>query len=169
MDTEHNPKELDDENLPVNRHDYERADRNYGREYVSMWTNDADTNDGDEDNDDMRRLALASRSSTQTFDKKTKQNGANGNSSETLKNYAVAIDKSVASATSHRRFFRTQKGYMGLGPESMKERDKVFVLDGGSVPFLLRPAGNKEIPKLASGRATHWLETVIFKASWIMN
>jgi Heterokaryon incompatibility protein (HET) len=39
-----------------------------------------------------------------------------------------------------RRFFRTAKGYIGLGPRSLECKDKVAILFGGSVPFVLREA-----------------------------
>lgn len=37
-----------------------------------------------------------------------------------------------------RRLFRTGKGYLGLGPESLRERDHVCILPGACVPFLFR-------------------------------
>ena len=40
-----------------------------------------------------------------------------------------------------RRFFTTRKGYIGLGPLSMKPGDNVCILRGGQVPFLLRKDG----------------------------
>jgi len=44
----------------------------------------------------------------------------------------------IQVATVGRRFFRTRKGYIGLGPENMEVRDTVCVLEGGTTPFLLR-------------------------------
>ena len=39
----------------------------------------------------------------------------------------------------NRRFFVTEKkGYFGLGPRSLESGDGVFLLEGGSVPFVLR-------------------------------
>lgn len=35
--------------------------------------------------------------------------------------------------------FRTENGYLGLGPSSIREGDQVWILDGGRVPFVLRP------------------------------
>lgn len=40
---------------------------------------------------------------------------------------------------SMRRIFRTRRGYLGLGPACMREGDIVVVLDGGKVPYILRP------------------------------
>jgi hypothetical protein len=38
-----------------------------------------------------------------------------------------------------RRIFRTSTGYLGLGPGCMQKGDVVVVLDGGKVPYMLRP------------------------------
>jgi len=45
------------------------------------------------------------------------------------------------------RFFVTDSGHMGLGPEDTKVGDVVFVLVGSPVPFLLRDAGRTDIDK----------------------
>lgn len=39
-----------------------------------------------------------------------------------------------------RRIFRTNKGWMGLGPRCMRPDDLLVVLDGGPMPYILRPA-----------------------------
>jgi hypothetical protein len=39
----------------------------------------------------------------------------------------------------HRKFFRTCKGYFGLGPRAMRPGDICCVLLGAKVPFILRP------------------------------
>jgi hypothetical protein len=41
---------------------------------------------------------------------------------------------------SGRRIFRTAQGHIGLGPTCMKRGDVVAVLDGGKVPYVLRPS-----------------------------
>jgi hypothetical protein len=57
-----------------------------------------------------------------------------------------AINYAVLSATAHRRFFMTeQRGYMGLGPSTLKKGDKICVLLGGCTPFIIRPIGNREV------------------------
>ncbi len=38
-----------------------------------------------------------------------------------------------------RQLFHTSKGYIGLGPRSLRHDDEVVVLDGGKIPFVLRP------------------------------
>jgi hypothetical protein len=37
-----------------------------------------------------------------------------------------------------RRLFVTSKGYLGLGPEALRERDLICILAGGPVPYVLR-------------------------------
>lgn len=44
-----------------------------------------------------------------------------------------------------RRFFITNTGLMGLGPPQTRVDDQVFLLDGGSCPFLLRPTGRASL------------------------
>jgi hypothetical protein len=41
-----------------------------------------------------------------------------------------------------RRFFTTEKSYMGLGPSALQCGDIVSVLFGGEVPYVLRPVKN---------------------------
>lgn len=45
----------------------------------------------------------------------------------------------IETATQGRRFFTTKKGYFGLGPERCEKGDVVAVLQGGNVPYILRP------------------------------
>jgi hypothetical protein len=40
--------------------------------------------------------------------------------------------------TISQRLFKTEKGYLGLGPRSLKDRDKVALLKGGMVPLVIR-------------------------------
>ena len=51
---------------------------------------------------------------------------------------AHIFNEMVIKACNGRRFFRTQKGYMGLGPKDIQNGDTVSVLLGGQVPFILR-------------------------------
>lgn len=56
-----------------------------------------------------------------------------------------ALDRQAALAEGaqySRRFFTTEKGYMGIGPSVAQTRDIICVLFGGEVPFVLRPVGN---------------------------
>ena len=45
---------------------------------------------------------------------------------------------SLAYIAPHRKFFTTEKGFIGLGPRSMRRGDSVCILSGGAVPFILR-------------------------------
>ncbi|KAF4543274.1 Heterokaryon incompatibility protein [Lasiodiplodia theobromae] len=42
-----------------------------------------------------------------------------------------------------RRFFVTKNGYIGIGPACMQEGDKVCVLSGAIIPFIIRPDGDQ--------------------------
>lgn len=66
---------------------------------------------------------------------------------------ASSMDRAVETATISRRFFITRDGYMGLGPEDTRKGDHVFVLYGGSVPFILRDAGLRHVPGLDAHRS----------------
>lgn len=60
-----------------------------------------------------------------------------------------------------RRFFLTKHGHMGLGPPESRIGDEIFLLDGGSWPFLLRPSpfnvkGQSELSQsLSRGRGLY--------------
>lgn len=58
---------------------------------------------------------------------------------ERLNHRTDLLEASMKRAAIKRAFFVTEKGHMGLGPSSMEERDLVYVLAGGQVPFILRP------------------------------
>jgi hypothetical protein len=49
------------------------------------------------------------------------------------------IYSNIGSATWGRRFFRTESGYFGFGPQSCRAGDVIAVLAGGAVPYVLRP------------------------------
>jgi hypothetical protein len=40
-------------------------------------------------------------------------------------------------------FFITEKGYMGIGPSSIKEDDKVMCIPGLELPLMVRPIGER--------------------------
>lgn len=46
----------------------------------------------------------------------------------------------AASDCWDRRLFLTRNGYVGLGPEALREHDLLFILAGGPVPYVLRAA-----------------------------
>ncbi len=47
----------------------------------------------------------------------------------------------AGGACGGRRFFKTKKGYFGLGPRYMKDEDVIVVLFGGITPYVLRKMG----------------------------
>lgn len=49
----------------------------------------------------------------------------------------------IETSSTGRAFFVTKQGYMGLGPPETRVGDKVCVLLGARVPFVLRPSGGK--------------------------
>lgn len=49
-----------------------------------------------------------------------------------------AIHHALKNATTSRRFFLTSSGYMGLGPKTTAEGDKIYVFKGSNVPFMVR-------------------------------
>lgn len=64
-------------------------------------------------------------------------------------------------ASQGRRFFVTKAGYIGIGPRNMGTGDRVFVVHGSQVPFILRPANeasrtckNERIETLSSATAS---------------
>jgi len=73
--------------------------------------------------------------------------------------------------TQEKRVVRTRTGYLALVPRAVQKGDKIVVLKGGPVPFLLRPKGeefsllgdcyvhgvmNGEVIRGASGKAPGW-------------
>ncbi|KAL7932806.1 hypothetical protein V8C35DRAFT_306825 [Trichoderma chlorosporum] len=61
---------------------------------------------------------------------------------ETFQNRLVGnlFNQHLDQTIYERRFFLTRTGYMGLGPDGLLEGDKVCVLAGGRLPFILRAA-----------------------------
>lgn len=47
----------------------------------------------------------------------------------------------ILRKTTRKRMFKTETGYMGIAHRSIEIGDKVFVLVGGEMPFVLRPLG----------------------------
>lgn len=66
-----------------------------------------------------------------------------------------------------RRLFITANGHLGLGPESIRNGDSVYVLGGSTMPLILRPAGDSRnvlvgpsyIDDLMDGQAVKAAET----------
>jgi hypothetical protein len=51
------------------------------------------------------------------------------------------IHHALKTATTSRRFFLTSTGYMGIGPKTTVEGDRVYVFKGSKVPFVVRGDG----------------------------
>lgn len=51
---------------------------------------------------------------------------------------ADRFERGVRSICFHRRFYITEKGYLGIDPQMMRPGDEVCVLFGGRIPFILR-------------------------------
>ncbi|KAG4441387.1 hypothetical protein IFR05_003144 [Cadophora sp. M221] len=51
------------------------------------------------------------------------------------------FDRAAKDVRSNRRLFRTREGYVGLAPDHVEYGDRLYILDGARVPFLLR--GNR--------------------------
>lgn len=56
----------------------------------------------------------------------------------------AVIDHSIVSATTGRRLFITNHRRVGLGPAELNSGDKVYLLQGGRSPFILRSGGTKK-------------------------
>jgi hypothetical protein len=52
--------------------------------------------------------------------------------------YLVPCGKEVRN----RNLFRTQEGYMGLGPATAREEDQIIFLASATVSFVMRPASS---------------------------
>ncbi|TGO50066.1 hypothetical protein BOTNAR_0407g00050 [Botryotinia narcissicola] len=48
------------------------------------------------------------------------------------------LEREIEAANDARTLFRTRKGYLGIGAQSLRPCDEVWVLAGASVPFILR-------------------------------
>jgi hypothetical protein len=59
-----------------------------------------------------------------------------------LENDAGSFKIAASRACDQRRVFRTRNGFRGIGPTCMAAGDRIVVLRGGQVPFVLRPSGS---------------------------
>lgn len=78
-----------------------------------------------------------------------------------IETYAVAMQYWCGL----RRFFVTERGYIGIGPTSMQKDDAIVVLYGGGVPFVLRRRedhwlfiGDCYVHELGEGQAIDMME-----------
>lgn len=61
-----------------------------------------------------------------------------------LNEVALSVQRTVVPTFTGRVFAITSTGYMGWFPESAKESDKIVLMPGGKVPYLLRKLVNAE-------------------------
>lgn len=55
--------------------------------------------------------------------------------------HPASVQKSLEAAISNRRFFRTNYGLVGIGPDNIKNGDLVSIVFGAEIPLILRPFG----------------------------
>ncbi|KAF1990796.1 hypothetical protein K402DRAFT_438381 [Aulographum hederae CBS 113979] len=67
----------------------------------------------------------------------------------------VKFIKAMEQMTLKRKLCYTEKGYFGMVPSSTKMGDKIFVLHGGDVPFVLRGSGKKGEYQLVGDAYVH--------------
>lgn len=58
------------------------------------------------------------------------------------------FDRSFWTFNDDRSFFLTRKGYMGLGPSDLQVSDRVSIVSGSRVPFILRPVERPDTERL---------------------
>jgi hypothetical protein len=151
MDTIYVGRDNDENDLEINKKNFDRTPPNY-RDTVFLWKQPYGA---PSQNCDLPQLDQPGQKpkAHPTYAPPAPGYSIDGRESPSLdrteslhEHEASKIDKAVESATVSRRFFITQKGYMGLGPADTKKDDFVFVLCGGSVPFILRDGGKHRIP-----------------------
>jgi hypothetical protein len=62
---------------------------------------------------------------------------------EAFQDNAMDFMESFTKFCNNRRFFRTEKGRLGWGPDQMREGDVVCIVNGGVVPLVLRDDGER--------------------------
>lgn len=55
----------------------------------------------------------------------------------------TSLVQELNTSAAERKMFITKQGRIGLGPKWMQSEDEVWVLSGGSVPFILRPLASQ--------------------------
>lgn len=56
-------------------------------------------------------------------------------------NHLAPLQRSLGAAIENRRFFRTDNGFVGIGPDKIQKGDVVGILFGADVPFILQSDG----------------------------
>ncbi|KAH6720640.1 heterokaryon incompatibility protein-domain-containing protein [Leptodontidium sp. MPI-SDFR-AT-0119] len=57
---------------------------------------------------------------------------------------------SIQTATFKRRLFITNTGFLGIGPAGLQTGDNLYLLLGGTAPFILREASIRKVPLIAN-------------------
>ncbi|KAI9641308.1 hypothetical protein NHQ30_010110 [Ciborinia camelliae] len=84
------------------------------------------------------------------------------------------LEKEIEAANDARSLFRTRKGYLGIGAQSLRPSDEIWLLAGASVPFILRPSqdecyelvGEAYLHGVMHGEALEWgyeLKSILLK------
>ncbi|KAI9702711.1 MAG: hypothetical protein M1820_006095 [Bogoriella megaspora] len=138
MDTVHEGSENDDDNLPLDRKDYQRTDsRSYARDFDTRIRQVGITEGtGQSPNEEDYRFRFQGNN-TATW-------GTTIRSPEKI-NEITGVNNATTSATTYRKFFVSEQGYMGLGPPEMQDGDLIVVLVGGHTPFIIRKANKQEV------------------------
>ena len=69
----------------------------------------------------------------------------------------IIYDRAMQTTTLQRRFFITEKGFMGTGPLATLPGDRITILSGGDVPFLLREdLDGNTIDDASAGKGLCW-------------
>lgn len=68
----------------------------------------------------------------------------NDTTEEGLLEFATRYQMMLQKYHLQRRLFRTRKGYLGLGGHGLLKGDRICILAGGAVPFILRPRSTGE-------------------------
>ena len=142
MDTVFERKQTHNDVPPLDRRDYRLLDKQ-DHSYQSWLEVIDNLQNISGDNEPDMSLSSGNPTSSSKDDEGSFQPGEDDVKPELsrMTNYQVQVDEAIASATMHRRLFRTKQSYIGLGPEHLKQGDQIWVLKGGRVPFMLRPAG----------------------------
>lgn len=79
----------------------------------------------------------------------------NDNTEEEVLEFATRYHVMIRMYNLQRRLFRTKKGYLGLGAHGLLKGDKVCILAGGAVPFILRARSTSDGYELIGDAYVH--------------
>ncbi|KAI9929628.1 hypothetical protein ASPWEDRAFT_172709 [Aspergillus wentii DTO 134E9] len=64
---------------------------------------------------------------------------------------AIPVFSRLMDTYRSRSLFKTEKGYLGVGPESIKRGDEIWIIAGARTPFILSEASPKDSPARSDG------------------